>query len=293
MAKEQRISYRGAEIESDRIKGELIRKLRAKLEEKDKELATLKKDTEELLTELDDAYKELKVMQEELVLREKLSVAGILAAGVAHEIRNPLSIIGMSVQYLHEKFPPRDEKRKFTKAIMDKVDKLNSTVSSLVRFAQPHKPNFRKRDIHKVLDRMFRLVEYKCLAQGINVVKKYSSDLPRILIDEDLIEQIFLNLADNAIWAMPEGGDLIIATSILNNTNYIGIKVSDTGCGISKEDYTRIFNPFFSRREGGTGLGLSIVHRNIEEHRGSINVRSGPKGGASFTIKLPISQKEK
>jgi len=293
MQKEQRISYRGAEIESDRIKYELIRKLRAKLEKKDKELVDLKQETKDLLTELDDAYKELKVTQEELVLKEKLSVAGILAAGIAHEIRNPLSIISMSVQYLHEKFPPRDEKRKFTKAIMGKVDKLNATVAKLVRFAQPHKPNFRKRDIHEVLDRMVHLVEYKCLAQGINVVKKYSSDLPRILIDEDLIEQIFLNLADNAIWAMPEGGDLIIATSILSNTNYIGIKVSDTGCGISKEDYTRIFDPFFTRRDGGTGLGLSIVHRNIEEHRGSINIRSGPTGGASFTIKLPISQKEK
>lgn len=294
MQKEQITIAEKVEIESQipEPKDELINKLKEKLEKNDKKMKGLKQETRNLLTELDNAYKALRKTQEELVVREKLSVAGGLAAGVAHEIRNSLNIIGISVQYLHDKFNPEDERREFTEAIMNKVEKLNSVATDLLHFARPHNPKFKKNDIHKILDRTLSLVKFKCDVQEVKLVKEYSLNLPLIEMDNELMEQVILNLIDNAFWAMPEGGKLIITTRVLPENNFIEIKIADTGCGISRMDIPNIFDPFFTQRENETGLGLSIVHRITEEHKGFINVESELKKGTTFTIRLPVSQKE-
>jgi len=294
MAKEEIMLSKKVEIERGIIesKNELLAKLEKKLDEKTKELKELEQEAGNLLTELDSAYKELRSTQEELIIKEKLSVAGGLAAGVAHEVRNSLSIIGMSVQYLHNKFSPEDERRKFTETIMERVEKLNSVATDLIHFARPCEPNFQKSDLHRIVDRTLRLVECKCNAQKIKVVKKYAPNLPLIVIDEELMGQVFLNLIDNALWAMPKGGNLIIATSVPHETNSVEIKVTDTGCGISRKDCPRIFDPFFTRRDNGTGLGLSIVHQIIEQHKGCINVESEQNKGTTFIIRLPTSPKK-
>lgn len=258
---------------------------------KNKKLREIKQESGNLFTELDDAYKLLRKAQEELIIKEKLSVAGGLAAGVAHEIRNSLNIIGISVQYLHDKFNLEDERREFTKAIMKKVEKINSVTTDLINFARPQNLRFKKNNIHKILDRTISLVKFKCTVQKVSVVREYATLLPLIEADSELMEQVALNLIDNALWAVPERGKLIIATRILPENNFIEIKFADAGCGISKKDISHIFDPFFSRRENGTGLGLSIVHRIVEEHKGSIEVESELKKGTTFKIKLPISQK--
>ena len=273
-------------------KDKLTEKLEEKSERKDKKMRVVKQETRDLLTELDDAYQLLRKTQEELIIKEKLSIAGGLAAGVAHELRNSLNIIGISVQYLHEKFNPGDERREFTKAIMNKVEKLNSVTTDLIHFARPHNPRFKKSDIHKILDRALNLVKFKCIVQKVRVVRDYAANLPSIEIDNELIEQVALNLIDNALWAMPERGKLIIATRTFPENNFIEIRFIDTGCGISRKDISRIFDPFFTQRENGTGLGLSIVHRIVEEHKGSIEVESESEKGTTFKIKLPASQKE-
>jgi len=115
--------------------------------------------------------------------------------------------------------------------------------------------------------------------------------LPKIMIDKELIETVFLNLLDNALWSMSKGGDLTISTSNSNKRNSVEVKISDSGVGISPSDRPHIFDPFFIRKESGSGLGLSIVHRIIEEHKGYITVESELKKGATFLIKLPASPK--
>jgi signal transduction histidine kinase len=269
----------------------LTEKLRENSERKNKKSREIKQEAGDLLTELDDAYKLLRKTQEELIIKEKLSMAGGLAAGVAHELRNSLNIIGISVQYLHEKFNDGDERREFTKAIMNKVKKLNSVTTDLIHFARPQNPEFKKANIHKILDRALSMIKFKCLVQKVRVVRNYAANLPSIEIDSELMEQVALNLIDNALWAMPERGKLIIATRVSPENNLIEIKFTDTGSGISRKDVSRIFDPFFTQRENGTGLGLSIVHRIVETHKGSIDVESELNIGTTFRIKLPASQK--
>ena len=269
----------------------LTEKLKENSERKNQKSQEIKQETDDLLTELDDAYKLLRKTQEELIIKEKLSMAGGLAAGVAHELRNSLNIIGISVQYLHNKFNNGDERREFTKAIMNKVEKLNSVTTDLIHFARPQNPEFKKANIHKILDRALRLVKFKCIVQKVRVVRNYAANLPPIEIDKELIEQVALNLIDNALWAMPERGKLIIMTRISPENNLIEMKFTDTGCGISRKNLSRIFDPFFTQRNNGTGLGLSIVHRIVETHKGSIDVESEPNIGTTFRIKLPASQK--
>jgi signal transduction histidine kinase len=267
-------------------------KLKEKSESKNKKLRGIEQENGDLLTELDDAYKLLRKTQEELIIKEKLSMAGGLAAGVAHELRNSLNIIGISVQYLHDKFNPGDERREFTKAIMNKVEKLNLVTTDLIHFARPQHPQFKKANIHKILDRALSLVKFKCIVQKVRVVRNYAANLPCIEIDDELIEEVALNLIDNALWAMPERGKLIIGTRMFDENNHIEIKFTDTGCGVPRKDVSRIFDPFFTQRENGTGLGLSIVHRIVETHKGSIDVESELKKGTTFRISLPALQEE-
>lgn len=278
------------EVQKPKIDSIEIVKLKKKLDEKDKKLKALRSETRNLLGELDYAYKTIRKTQEELIIKEKLSIAGGIAAGVAHELRNSLNIIGISVQYLHNKFNPGDERREFTDTIMNKIEKLNSMATDLIHYAQPHNPSFKKNDIHKILDRTLNLVKFKCLVQKVRAEKNYESNLPLVEIDGELIEQLALNLIDNALWAMPEGGRLIIATSAPTENNFVEIKITDTGCGISRMDIPYIFDPFFTRRESGTGLGLAIVNRIIEEHKGFINVESELGKGTTFSMRLPVSQ---
>ena len=294
MQKEQITISEKMEIQSQmpESKDELIKKLKKKLERNNEKMKGLKYETRSLFTELDEAYKALRKTQEELVIREKLSVAGGLAAGVAHELRNSLNIIGISVQYLHDKFNLADERREFTETIMNKIEKLSSLATDLISFARPHTPRFEKSDIHKILDRTLSLVKLKCDIQKVTVVREYATNMPLIEIDNELTEQFILNLIDNAFWAMPEGGKLIVTTRVPPKNNFIEVKVVDTGCGISRTDIPNIFDPFFTQRENGTGLGLSIVHRIIEEHKGLIDVESNLKKGTAFKIRLPVSQKE-
>jgi signal transduction histidine kinase len=278
------------EKEKQSLQIDSIKKLKRKLCVKDNKLKSFKKETSKLIAELDWAYKEFRRAQEELIMKEKLSAAGGLASGIAHEIRNSINFIGMSVQHLHSKFPPGDERREFTAAIMDKIKRLNDVASDLIQFAQPHKPNFQKIEIHTIIERMLRLVKFKCSVQKVKVVKQYEQTIPEVMIDKELMEQVFLNLIDNALWAMSKGGKLIITTALAERKNYIEIEMTDTGCGVSKSDCSHVFDPFFTLKENGTGLGLPIVHRIIEEHKGSIRLKSQLKKGMTIRIRLPISQ---
>lgn len=272
-----------------RAKAQSMESLKKKLKEKDRKLKEIKQETRVFLNELDEAYKELRKTQEELMLKEKLSVAGGLATGIAHKIKSSLNVIGMSVQHLHTKFAPGDERTEFTEAVLEKVEKLNSLATELIQFARPHEPDFKKNDIQDVIDRVLNLVKFKCVVQKIKIQKKYSPRMPKISIDKELMEQVILNIIDNALWAMPKGGELTITTRNTANNGSVEFKIKDTGLGIAPSDCSRIFDPFFTKKEDGTGLGLFIVHRIIEEHKGIISVKSQLNKGTTFQIKLPVS----
>lgn len=284
------ISEHGGDIRTSTL--DSVQILKKQLHGKDRKLKVLKKETRKLINELDYAYKKLRKTQEELILRERMSAAGGVAMGIAYEIKNSLSIIGMSVQHLHQKFLPGDERREFTEAILQKVKRLNTLASDLMQFARPREPCFQKCDINQIIDRVLSLVKIKSEVQRVSLVKKYTPEAPPVMIDKDLIEETLLNLIDNAFWAMPKGGELRISTEYSEQSNSIEIQIQDTGFGISRSDCSKIFDPFFTRKENGIGMGLSIVHRIIEEHRGAISVESELKKGTTFRIKLPVSNKK-
>ncbi|HZX09420.1 MAG TPA: ATP-binding protein [Acidobacteriota bacterium] len=250
-----------------------------------KNISSLKK-AKNFFREMDKAYKEIHKSQYN---KERLKLASEIAAGVADRLRNPLNIISLSVQHLNSQFIEQDERKEFTEKVMGKIEDLNNMIIDLLNFARPYEPDLEKHHIHEILDRACNLVKYKCIVQRIKVVKNYYSKIPPVNIDPELMEQAFLNIIDNALWAMQKEGKLYIITRFLHNQNLVQVKIMDTGKGISKYDLPRIFDPLFSRKKNGTGLGLSIVYRIIEEHKGSIQIESSQEEGTSFSIKIPVS----
>jgi len=242
-----------------------------------------------LYNKLDQAHEELKKTQEELVRSEKLATAGELAAAVAHEIRNPLSIIGMSIQHLQDKLTSEDPYRELTNVVMNNVQRLDKISKRLIEFARPHPLHLSSYDINKILTQTLNLMKRKCISQKVKIIKNYQHNLPLVSIDEEHMEEVFLNIINNALYAMQGGGVLKVRTWLEPEENEVKIALADTGPGILAENLDKIFNPFFTTRADGTGLGLSIVQRIINEHGGSISVQS--QSGTTFTISLPLASR--
>ncbi len=248
--------------------------------------------------------RQMRELEEELRRKDRLAALGELSAGIAHEVRNPLGIIKNSAQILQDRLKSKELKSKeLTNFIIEETDRLNKVVTNFLDFARPQEPDLEKGDIIPVLDKVLGLLESQTSGGSIKVVRKYEKGMPSALVDEDLLSQVFFNLIANALQAMPEGGTLTVATQLkvesrkfkaeeenpLTETNFLEISFADTGCGIPEEKLSKIFNPFFSLREGGTGLGLSIVHKIIESHGGEISVESRVGKGTTFFLRLPAS----
>ncbi|NOX97129.1 MAG: HAMP domain-containing protein, partial [Nitrospirae bacterium] len=250
--------------------------------------------------------RQMRKLEEELRRKDRLAALGELSAGVAHEVRNPLGIIKSSAQVLQNRLKDKEVKsRELISFIIEETDRLNKVVTNFLDFARPQKPNLEKRKIIPILDKTLGLVKIQFSERNIKVVRNYKKGLPPAMIDEDLMSQVFLNLITNALQAMSEGGILTVTVRLKvenqkfktedknssTETNFIEISFRDTGCGIPETELSKVFNPFFSIREGGTGLGLSIVHKIIETHGGEISVESQVGKGTTFTLKLPVAQK--
>lgn len=258
------------------------------------ELSRTQSESESLLAELDEAYRRLKDAQEELVRRERLAASGELAAGVAHEIRNPLSIIAMSIQYLHSKLSPGHTFREFTSAIIKKVERLDKITTQLISYGRPRELKLEARDVRRTLSQVLRLATSKCLARRVKIVRRFDRRLPKVTCDHDLMDQVFTNLVTNAVEAMPKGGVLTLETRFDADEvrNQAVIVISDTGHGIPPKVQAQLFKPFFTTKRNGTGLGLAISHRIIDHHHGTIACTSKTRGsqrGTTFTIRLPIT----
>lgn len=230
---------------------------------------------------------EVRTLQQEVQRREKLAALGSLAAGIAHEIRNPLSSIKGMASFFRNKFPEGSEEQEAASVMAKEADRLNRVISELLEFARPSKLNLKPTDIDEVLEHSLRLIEQDARAKRISINLSKARNLPSALLDPDRLSQCFLNLYINGIQAMEKGGILSVRSS-LDSRKLITVEIEDTGQGIDEADLEKIFDPYFTTKPSGTGLGLAIVHKIIEAHDGIIKVRSVPGKGTVFTISIPV-----
>ena len=223
-------------------------------------------------------------MKAELEKQDQMKAVATLAAGMAHEIKNPLTSIKTFAEYLPEKYEDAEFRDRFKRIVVDEVDRVNNIVKQLLEFAKPREPELSRVSINTVLDETIELLNSNLLSHSIRVVKNYTQD-QKISADKSQLKQAFLNLFLNSIQAMPDGGTLTICTSLTTDYRLL-TTISDTGEGIPAADLKRVFDPFFTTREDGTGLGLSIVHGIITQHAGKLEIKSRLKEGTTVSVIL-------
>jgi signal transduction histidine kinase len=234
---------------------------------------------------------DLKKAEAQLIQSDKLAALGQLSAGIAHEIRNPLTSINILIHSLRETLPTENAHWEDLRVIEGEILRINEIVDQFLRFAKPSPPFLEKADISSLFNETLQLLRPQIERQRISLQKNFRS-LPLITLDKEQIKQVILNLLMNAIQAMPKGGQLQLKAQISEDHQWMKIFVEDSGIGILPEDIKKLFDPFFSTREGGMGLGLSIAHRIIDQHHGKIEVTSHPEKGTLFTIWLPMPNGE-
>lgn len=246
----------------------------------------------------------LKQMEDEVLRMDRLASLGVLASGIAHEIKNPLAGIKTMAQACEEEMEEADSKKEYLVRITRQVNRLNGLLNTFFTFAKPKPPDRKPHALHDILYEVTHLVRKKMSSQQIDYEMSVPEDLPDILVDAQQMQQVFLNLILNAIDVMQEGGILSIRASIptasdLNDpalfpdhgdkivTSNLLIVVSDTGTGMSDDLLQRIYDPFYTTKTNGLGLGLSIVYRIVQEHGGRIRVKSTEGEGTSFYLFIP------
>jgi signal transduction histidine kinase/HAMP domain-containing protein len=225
-------------------------------------------------------------LREEMTRMDRLASLGKLSAGIAHEVRNPLTGISLLLDDLHDRAASDPESQGMMQKALAEIERVERLISSLLNFASPPKAQFREGDLNRVVQDTILLLRRLCEQQQVEL-SFTAGDIPCFRFDIEKIKQALLNLVKNALEAMPRGGRITITTSMEEET--ATIVVADNGPGIDAGDLPLIFEPFFTRKGAGTGLGLSITQRIIEEHHGRISVESGPGTGTTFIIQLPVT----
>lgn len=238
---------------------------------------------------VEERTQELREMQDSLVRSEKLASLGKMAAGVAHEINNPLTSILINTHLVLEKLERNSHVHENLSLIADETSRCSDIVKGLLEFSHQNPPEKNYADINDIINLSVDVLKNQVTFQNIKIKKTLDNNLPQIQIDPDKIKQVFLNLMLNAAEAMPDGGSLAIISKLSENQKNIEIEFTDTGLGISKENINKLFDPFFTTKAGGTGLGLAVSYGIIEQHKGKIEVKSQEGRGSTFIIKLPVS----
>ncbi len=245
----------------------------------------------------------IRAIEEEMKKRERLASIGELAAGMAHEIRNPLAALSGSMQVLSRELKLEEENRRLMEIALKETERLNMIITTFLRYARPMPLNKKRCSLHDLLEDTLSLLrnspDYR---DHISLVTKFTKGKVWMMMDPDQMKQVFWNLVLNAIEAMPQGGQLTIETRRPKTTprfadhqptpSIVEVRFVDTGVGINPKDLERIFYPFFTTKQKGSGLGLSIVHRIVEEHGGQILVESKPGQGTTMTLRLPVETAE-
>jgi two-component system sensor histidine kinase AtoS len=232
---------------------------------------------------------------------DRLAALGSLAAGLAHEIKNPLTSLLTFSRHLTRRFDDEQFRAKFQSVVPHELQRINGIVERLLELARPSRLSFAAVRLPALLERVVDLCAHELDSRGVRLTREYARDLPAIWADADALHQSLVNLVRNALDAMPAGGRLILRVGWAGTDDIVvtggrspaagrrvQIEVEDSGVGIAPEAADRVFNPFFSTKETGTGLGLALTHKMIEDHGGVIDFRAAPGGGTIFRIALPL-----
>jgi len=238
---------------------------------------------------------ELKNSQKKLIQTSKMAAVGQLAGGVAHEINNPVGIILGFSQSIMKKIKKDDSLYLPLKSIEREAIRCRKLISNLLSFSRTEKVSKEIINVNEIIEEPLSLIETQAKTTNVEIVKNYDRNLPEIKANKSQIEQVVMNLANNALYEMPDGGKLEISTTLAKEKNgkeFVKIEIGDTGKGVPEEIINKIFEPFFTTKDvgKGTGLGLSLCYEIIKNHDGTIQVGNKPEGGAVFTIKLPVNE---
>jgi signal transduction histidine kinase len=251
------------------------------------EIGDLGRNFNHMVEQLRESREEIERLHHTQMSRaEHLATLGELAAGLAHEIRNPLAGIAGVVEIIGRDLPPTSPARTVVKDVRQEIAQINHILTDLLQTARPHPPDIRRSDLNTTVEHAVMLARQQALSKPIEIVLKKNPDLPETEHDSDQIHQVLLNLLLNSIQAIEGKGRIIV--EIESRDHSAAIIVSDNGRGILPEHLPNIFRPFYTTKGNGTGLGLSLARRIVEEHHGTISVASVPGKGSKFTVLLPI-----
>ncbi len=240
---------------------------------------------------VEERTQQLREAQDQLIQSEKLASLGRMAAGVAHEINNPLTSVLINAHLLLEKTGDGDAAREPLELIADETTRCAQIVRGLLDFARLTPSQSAPEDINLIIDRTIQLLEKQASVRNIRIEKDLDRSLPVIELDKNRIQQVFSNLTINACEAMPQGGRLVITSCLGRDGTTLEIAFADSGVGISKNDLPRLFDPFFTTKSLGTGLGLAVSYGIVRQRGGTIEVRSTVGLGSTFTVRIPLDDK--
>ena len=226
-------------------------------------------------------------LKEELELAKRLSSLGEMAAGISHEIRNPLGIIRSSAELLQKKMNKIDTDNTIPEIIVEESNRLNNIINDFLTYTKPVKLKLKSCRIEEILERCFKMLQPQLDQQGYTIQKQFSALVPKLAVDADMLHQALLNILLNAMQAMPQGG--VIEAEIKCNIHSINIMIRDQGCGLGPDIDEKIWEPFFTTKDIGTGLGLGLVRNIIDSHQGVIELKNRKQQkGVQVLIKLPL-----
>ena len=284
------------DVTEEKKRGEVIKQFEATIKGQKMLLDQQSSSVEELIdrltrsrADLEASYEVLKANKDELVRSEKLAFTGRMAAGIAHEIRNPLTNIILSLRQLKKGDKIKPEGLNYAEIMERNSSRIEYLITELLNCARPIKLNLQPWDIHRIIEDVLNALKIRLRTQRIKVIKNRTSHPSILLADKEYLGRVFLNIFGNAIEAMPHGGALSIDTKI--EKGRFLIKIQDNGIGIPEKNLIGIFDPFFSTKKGGVGLGLSTCQNIVISHRGTIEVESAWRKGSAFTISLPLEPK--
>ncbi len=266
--------------------GDLSKKLTIK---RNDEIGELAKSFNEMIEKL----RLQKELEDRLHQAERLSALGQFASGLAHEIRNPLNFINLSIDHIRKKFVPKDkiDKETFSRLMLevkDEIRRLNDLISNFLNYGKPIRLHLKEINLKLIINEITALAEQKIQMEKINIEIDIPEDIPMVMIDKDQMKICFINIILNSIQAMPKGGSLTIKARPNSNDANLDIIFTDTGAGIDIQDMDKIFDPYFTTKDVGIGLGLALTKKIINEHKGEIFIFSRPGVGTNVTIRLPL-----
>ena len=256
------------------------------------EMGTLASAFNEMTSQLGRARE----LEAQLHQAEKGAVVGRLAAAIAHEIRNPLNYINLTLDHLRSSFAPADVSKretfvKLADQLKAEVARINRHITDFLKYSRPSTLELQPVSVRTEAEDSLRIVEARASERGIDTLVIQQEDLPPVMADKEALRSVFTNLVVNAIESIDgEGGNVAIKLSKAD-ANSVKVEVIDSGCGIKAQDISKVFEPYFSTKDTGTGLGLAIVKKAVDDHGGSISVSSKEGSGTTFTIILPASEK--